>query len=148
MSNGYVTLKIPQQLADEIDALIGKHGFTSRAEIAKEAIINAAKHAQASQLRVNATIQDHKLRIVVQDNGKGFTIKNPFTFTVRRNFGLYDMRRRCQELGGKLEISSEPGQGTCVNVLLPLSRPQTAQPSSSILARNPNLNSEFILRKD
>jgi len=38
VSNGYVTLKIPQQLADEIDALIGKHGFTSRAEIAKEAI--------------------------------------------------------------------------------------------------------------
>lgn len=38
MSNGYTTLKIPQQLADEVDALVGKHGFTSRAEIAKEAI--------------------------------------------------------------------------------------------------------------
>jgi len=38
MSKDYVTLKIPKELAIEIDDLVGKHGFTSRAEIAKEAI--------------------------------------------------------------------------------------------------------------
>lgn len=35
---GYVTVKIPKRLADEVDGLIGKHGFTTRAEIAKEAL--------------------------------------------------------------------------------------------------------------
>ncbi|MGE5576407.1 MAG: sensor histidine kinase [Syntrophothermus sp.] len=102
---------------------------TGALEITKEAIINAVKHAEASQLQVTASIQDRMLRIVIQDNGKGFTVKNLFTFTMRRNFGLYDMRQRCQELGGKFRVSSEPGQGTCVDVLLPLSRPHTEHPS-------------------
>jgi len=34
----WVTVKIPKSLADEADALVGKHGFTSRAEVAKEAL--------------------------------------------------------------------------------------------------------------
>jgi len=38
IENDYVTLKIPKKLANEIDKLVGKHGFTSRAEVAKEAI--------------------------------------------------------------------------------------------------------------
>ena len=38
MSIDYATIRIPKQLADEMDALIGNYGFTSRAEIAKEAI--------------------------------------------------------------------------------------------------------------
>ncbi len=102
---------------------------TGALEVTKEAVINAAKHAEASQLCVNVTTQDRMLKIIIQDNGKGFTTKSLFTFTMQKNFGLYDMRRRCQELGGKFQISSEPGQGTCIDVLLPLSGPQTAQPS-------------------
>ena len=38
MSEEYVGVKIPKSLAEEVDRLIGKHGFTSRAEIAKEAL--------------------------------------------------------------------------------------------------------------
>ena len=38
MSNEYVTVKLPKDLADEMDKLLGRFGFTSRAEIAKEAI--------------------------------------------------------------------------------------------------------------
>jgi len=37
-NNVYVTVKIPKDLAKEVDKLVGKHGFTSRGEIAKEAI--------------------------------------------------------------------------------------------------------------
>ena len=37
-SNKYATLGLPKELVDEIDKIVGKHGFTSRAEIAKEAI--------------------------------------------------------------------------------------------------------------
>ena len=36
--NDYVVIKIPKSLADKMDTLVGKFGFTSRAEIAKEAI--------------------------------------------------------------------------------------------------------------
>jgi Arc/MetJ-type ribon-helix-helix transcriptional regulator len=38
MGNEYTTLKLPTELVDEVDQLVGKHGFTSRAEVAKEAI--------------------------------------------------------------------------------------------------------------
>ena len=38
MGNEYVTLKIPKNLVNQIDEVIGKHGFTSRAEFVKEAI--------------------------------------------------------------------------------------------------------------
>jgi len=38
MSNEYVTISIPKELADEVDKLVGKHGFSSRAEIVKAAI--------------------------------------------------------------------------------------------------------------
>jgi len=38
MSNEYVTIKLPKDLISEMDKLLGKYGFTSRAEIAKEAI--------------------------------------------------------------------------------------------------------------
>ena len=37
-SNEYVVVKIPKNLADDVDALIGKFGFTSRAEITKQAL--------------------------------------------------------------------------------------------------------------
>ncbi|MCL4514034.1 MAG: ATP-binding protein [Firmicutes bacterium] len=102
---------------------------TGALEIAREAVINAVKHAEASQLRVNVAIRDQMLKIVVQDNGKGFPAKNLFAFPLRRNFGLYDMQRRCRELGGKFQISSEPGRGTCVEIALPLSGAPSAQPS-------------------
>ena len=38
MSNECTTLRLPKELVDEIDKIVGKHGFTSRAEVAKEAI--------------------------------------------------------------------------------------------------------------
>jgi len=38
MSNEYITVKLPKELVDQMDKLVGKFGFTSRAEIAKEAI--------------------------------------------------------------------------------------------------------------
>jgi metal-responsive CopG/Arc/MetJ family transcriptional regulator len=38
MSNEYTTLRLPKELVNEIDKIVGKHGFTSRAEVAKEAI--------------------------------------------------------------------------------------------------------------
>ena len=38
MSNEYVTIRLPKDLIDQMDKLVGRFGFTSRAEIAKEAI--------------------------------------------------------------------------------------------------------------
>lgn len=47
MSNEYTTLRLPKDLIDEIDKIVGKHGFTSRAEVAKEAIRALLKEYKA-----------------------------------------------------------------------------------------------------
>jgi signal transduction histidine kinase len=82
--------------------------------ILSEAISNAARHAQASELQVSLTGDDESLKVRVCDNGLGF---DP-TASVERGqsggYGLDGMRDRVQSLGGELRLESAPGRGTLV----------------------------------
>jgi two-component system nitrate/nitrite sensor histidine kinase NarX len=86
--------------------------------IVQEAMNNVRKHAQVDRARVCVEIKDGWLSVSVQDEGRGF---DPATFAAPNglHFGLQGMRERAEQLGGKLEIVTAPGQGTCVTVLLP-----------------------------
>jgi signal transduction histidine kinase len=84
--------------------------------IAQEALNNALKHAQASQVQVSLK-QDQEtgnLVMAISDNGTGFD-----TQIRQGGLGLHGMRARANELHGKLWIESEPGQGTRVSVEVP-----------------------------
>ncbi|MEJ2711413.1 MAG: ATP-binding protein [Anaerolineales bacterium] len=84
--------------------------------IAQEALNNALKHAQASQVQVTLK-QDQdtgNLVLAISDNGTGFD-----TQMRSGGVGLRGMRARADELNGKLWIESEPGQGTRVSVEVP-----------------------------
>jgi signal transduction histidine kinase/ligand-binding sensor domain-containing protein len=90
----------------------------------KESLNNILRHAGATEVRVSLTLGERAFTIVVEDNGKGFVIEqNGGTSapgrTPHRN-GLANMKQRLAEIGGRFEITSVPGQGTCVkfNVLL------------------------------
>ena len=48
--NEYVTIRIPKNLAKEIDSLIGKFGFTSRAEVVKQAVRNFLEKYEAKEV--------------------------------------------------------------------------------------------------
>ena len=68
----YVTLKIPKELADEIDSLIGKKGFRSRAELTKEALrrflLDYPKHPTLEHFNLNedgVRILDRVLHLIV-----------------------------------------------------------------------------------
>ncbi|MEL6302798.1 MAG: ATP-binding protein [Pseudomonadota bacterium] len=83
--------------------------FVSR--IAKEAMTNAAKHAQASQIDVHIRWRSLDMSVEVIDNGIGF---DRHAAQSRRTFGLASMTRMAKACRARLEISSRPEAGTRV----------------------------------
>ncbi|MEO8593195.1 MAG: two-component regulator propeller domain-containing protein [Candidatus Solibacter sp.] len=88
--------------------------------IAQEAITNALKHAKATKIHVKLHRENQDLRLHVGDNGRGFDQQDVFSSRAG-HFGLIGMRERAERLGGKLKLASNPGQGTEVEVTVPLS---------------------------
>lgn len=84
--------------------------------ILQEALHNIRKHARATQVQVKLKMwPGGKLEMVIEDNGKGFDHRQP-----TRGLGMMLMRERAENLGGRLQHKSSPGNGTTVRVVLPL----------------------------
>ncbi|MFB3903254.1 MAG: histidine kinase [Acidobacteriota bacterium] len=83
--------------------------------IGQEAAANAVKHAQARQITVELEFQTESVRLVVRDDGKGFSPAD-LASAPDGHFGLLDMRERAQSLGSHLQIDSEPGRGARISV--------------------------------
>lgn len=88
---------------------------------ARELIINALKHANCSCIRVSVGIIECGVQLVVQDDGRGFDAVTLYQHkAVRGGFGLFSVRERVQNLGGRLEIQSSPGRGTEIRIFMPV----------------------------
>ncbi|MBN1672870.1 MAG: PAS domain S-box protein [Kiritimatiellae bacterium] len=92
-------------------------------QAARELVTNAVKHAGPCEIRVAVRNQPGQIRVQVEDNGRGF---DPRTVDATDNaasggFGLFNVRERLERLGGRLEIRSAPGEGTCAVVTVPSS---------------------------
>ncbi|HET6445128.1 MAG TPA: PAS domain S-box protein [candidate division Zixibacteria bacterium] len=83
--------------------------------IVQEALSNVRKHAQASQVSVNLSHRNGDLFVSIVDDGNGFD-----SSTEDRQFGLQTMRERAESVDGSLTVSSMPGKGTEICLLLPL----------------------------
>ena len=81
--------------------------------VVSEALTNATKHARATAVRVAVEERHDVLRLSIRDDGAGGA--DP-----ARGSGLIGLRDRAEALGGSLDISSPPGQGTQIAVRLPL----------------------------
>ncbi len=88
------------------------HLETAAYFVASEALANAAKHAQASQVTVTAARQNGSLLVCVRDDGVGGACPT-------EGSGLGGMTDRVAALGGSLSVDSPPGQGTAVTMELP-----------------------------
>lgn len=86
--------------------------------IAREGLMNALKHAQASDLWVVVRGDDEVLELQLRDNGIGFDTAAPGP---EGHFGMAMMRERARIGGGTFEVSSAPGQGTTITVRFPAS---------------------------
>lgn len=89
--------------------------------IVQEALTNARKHARAATARVSLHLNDGKAQITVADDGAGFDVTLP-PEDAEQHFGLRFMRERAEEVGGSVEVRSEPGKGTWVMVQVPVKK--------------------------
>jgi glucose-6-phosphate-specific signal transduction histidine kinase len=89
--------------------------------IVQEALSNISKHAQAGQVRVHLRRmilnedEADLLLLQLRDNGKGLG-----SGQIAEGFGLLGMRERAIAAGGRFALSNIPGEGACIDVLLPL----------------------------
>lgn len=85
--------------------------------IIQESLTNVSKYAQASAVKLELTTDQEFLKLVIQDNGKGFNVQQNTT-----GFGLQSMRDRTLALGGEFKINTAPDAGCQVTVEMPLPR--------------------------
>lgn len=92
--------------------------------ILQESMTNAARHANATHIKVSLAETAGQLQLRVQDNGQGFSVLGGATH------GLNGMRERAMSLGGLVHIASQPGVGTTVEAAIPLKdvRPADSSP--------------------
>ncbi len=103
----------------EIDSSvrIGEAAGETLFRVAQEALHNIGKHARASRVRVRLAHTDGGITLNIKDDGVGFDQKAPPRPTA---VGLIGMRERVAAAGGRLSVVSAPGQGTEINVTLPV----------------------------
>ena len=85
--------------------------------IVQECITNIDKHANADKIYFSCVQRDDKCFIVVRDNGKGFDVNEGVE---EKHFGLSLIKERVYLLNGKIQINSDLGQGTEVQIEIPL----------------------------
>jgi signal transduction histidine kinase len=85
--------------------------------IAQEALRNVVKHAQADRVDLTLNADLEFLDLEIRDYGRGF---DPAAGRRSAGLGLASMEERVRLVGGELSISSRPGQGTCIQVRVPL----------------------------
>lgn len=83
--------------------------------IFQESMTNAVRHGEPERLDVIMDADDRYLRIVIEDNGKGFDTEDQ-----KNGLGLANMRERASLVAGTVTITSAPGEGTRVEAKLPL----------------------------
>lgn len=85
--------------------------------IAQEAITNALKHAQSTQILVrleeSGSPPNLRPRLLIEDNGRGFSVD-----TALNGLGLINMRERATLIGAKIDVASAPLQGTHISVTI------------------------------
>jgi PAS domain S-box-containing protein len=82
--------------------------------ILQEALANVRRHSAATNVEVGLRTDDEAILLEVADDGRGFD-----PGSARAGIGLSAMRERVEELGGEIEVSSKPGNGTEVTVRVP-----------------------------
>ena len=91
--------------------------------IFKEALHNIERHSGCSNVHLSIALLHRRLTAEIRDDGRGFVPPAIQASSANgRGNGLPNMRRRAAQLGGHLDIRSAPGEGTCLELTIPLKR--------------------------
>ena len=101
-----------ERLAPEIE--------TACFRIVQEALTNISRHAHASKVRIDLCRQADEMVLTVADNGQGFDVAAMHERAASgASLGVLGMQERATLLGGRLDIQSQPGQGSVVELRCP-----------------------------
>ena len=80
----------------------------------KEAVNNIIKYSEATACASEMVIMNHKFILEISDNGKGMDVAGR-----EHGYGMQNMAKRAEELKGKLEVASSPGNGVTIRMIIP-----------------------------
>ncbi|MFM0514845.1 PAS domain-containing sensor histidine kinase [Paraburkholderia sp. RL17-373-BIF-A] len=109
------------------DATVAPFAASALYRIVQEALTNVARHAQASEVLIEASSDADTCTIHIEDNGRGTIVADAGK---RGSFGLLGMRERVRQLHGTLKIDSAPDKGFRIAVQIPINaiRPDESPP--------------------
>lgn len=118
--------------------LLARHEILA---IAKEALVNIDRHANATTVTITLHTADD-LRLTVQDDGIGFAVSSAESnwlgdLARADHYGIVGMHERAKRVGGELSVQSEPGQGTTLAVSFPIGSASHQTSGASINERPP-----------
>ncbi|MFW6114866.1 MAG: PAS domain-containing sensor histidine kinase [Thermodesulfobacteriota bacterium] len=105
-----------QLTIDPFDRAVDRDRRTALFRIFQEMLANAARHAEATAVKVRLEERTDEMVLTVEDNGKGISDKQ---LTSSGSFGLMEMRERALQLGGSFRINGVKGKGTTAEVRIP-----------------------------
>lgn len=110
--------KVPMAIELEVDDTIAMkpeaedHLF----RIAQEALSNTLRHSKADSMQIKLQRSGNEARMVLKDSGVGFDLEAKR----QTSYGLLTMEERVNELGGSLHMFSKPGEGTMIDIRIPI----------------------------
>lgn len=108
--------------AEEVEPALDSEAKLALYRIIQEAISNAVRHAEAARLRIRIESLPGLVRAVVTDDGRGFEPRDREREEEGgRGLGILGMKERASLVGGRVRIETAPGQGTRVEVEIPVS---------------------------
>src|SRR5262249_31055815 len=106
---------VPQRYASDVEHQLMRIGH--------EAVLNAARHAEAHTIRMNVDFGADAVALRVADDGRGFDMHRTVEGT-SDHYGITTMRERAEQVGGHVTVTSQPGRGTVVEAVVPVAHAQ------------------------
>jgi len=103
----------------DVDHLVSRDAQVVVYRVLQEALTNVVKHAQATRVSLRVERHGDRVSFAVEDDGKGFDVREVMTKHAFDSLGLATMQERAWMIGGSLEIRSEPGNGTRITLSVP-----------------------------
>jgi signal transduction histidine kinase len=114
---------VPARLPDDIALCLFR--------VVQEALRNVVKHSAATHALVQLRGQEHGLALSIVDNGVGYKVDEIRS----KGLGLLSISERLESVGGRLDIRSQPGSGTQLEIVVPLATTPATYDALSIQSR-------------
>jgi signal transduction histidine kinase len=131
MQNTYQQ-KVNIRVSPDVETALNEMKQGALFYLVEEAVNNARKYAEASQIAIQGKVENRMILIQVADNGKGFdTGAVEAGYENRGSFGMINMRERAELLDGSLDVQSTLGKGTAIRIMIPVDDGSSRERSSA-----------------